>query len=404
MKRRFLAFCTLAVVPCGIASGAAARAADDAWEELAHASATRIARLALGTLEQDLGAALDSLLGSADPLPSPDTTIEAVRLAMAGDTVSALDPTASGVELMVLFPDAEGLLRFANGMLAPGAAVLVGRVARARVGLYVNGELWSATDPPPSVEVIDRETLLAASRTPGGVRSEAGSVVAMDPRRGLPAAIAALAQPEGPGEQAIPLAVRLVIGLLLLFSTVAAWILFAKASGSEREPAPSRAALVLLACVPLITLLGMLVHVQRTFDAVARERVSQDLVHTLTVLGTLGIEESPAGARALSGFHAARIERGVVTASTLVGDAAALAALPAPPPSFTTVGAVETGSGRSRYVARRIDRESFMVLLAPIPLARIGALRKRLMLISGMLVGWLLLVAGSLTVRWSPTP
>ena len=148
----------------------------------------------------------------------------------------------------------------------------------------------------------------------------------MDPRRGLPAAIAALAQPEGPGEQAIPLAVRLVIGLLLLFSTVAAWILFAKASGSEREPAPSRAALVLLACVPLITLLGMLVHVQRTFDAVARERVSQDLVHTLTVLGTLGIEESPAGARALSGFHAARIERGVVTASTLVGDAAALAA------------------------------------------------------------------------------
>ena len=113
---------------------------------------------------------------------------------------------------MVLFPDAEGLLRFANGMLAPGAAVLVGRVARARVGLYVNGELWSATDPPPSVEVIDRETLLAASRTPGGVRSEAGSVVAMDPRRGLPAAIAALAQPEGPGEQAIPLAVRLVIG------------------------------------------------------------------------------------------------------------------------------------------------------------------------------------------------
>ena len=160
VKRRFLAFCTLAVVPCGIASGAAARAADDAWEELAHASATRIARLALGTLEQDLGAALDSLLGSADPLPSPDTTIEAVRLAMAGDTVSALDPTASGVELMVLFPDAEGLLRFANGMLAPGAAVLVGRVARARVGLYVNGELWSATDPPPSVEVIDRETLL----------------------------------------------------------------------------------------------------------------------------------------------------------------------------------------------------------------------------------------------------
>ncbi len=403
VKRRFLVFCTLAVVPCGIASGTAARAADNAWEELAHVSAVRIARLALGTLEQDLGAALDSLLGSADPLPSPDTTIEAVRLAMAGDTVSALDPTASGVELMVVFPDAEGLIRFANGMLVPRAAVLVGRVARARVGLYLNGELWSATDPPPSVETIDRETLLAASRTPGGVRSGAGSVVAMDPRRGLPAAIAALAQPEGPGEQAVPLAVRLVIGLLLLFSTIAAWILFAKENGSEGEPAPGRAALVLLACVPLFIFLGMLVHVQRTFDAAAREHVSRDLVQTLTVVGTLGIGESPAGARALSGFHAARIEGRVVTASTLAGDTAALAAVPAPPPSFTTSGVVETGAGRSRYVARRIDRESFMVLLAPIPLDRIGALRKRLMLISGMLVGWLLLVAGSVTVHWNRT-
>ncbi len=100
VKRGFLAFCTLVVVPCAIASGAAARAADDAWEELAHVSAARIARLALSTLEQDLGAAVDSLLGSADPIPSPDTTIEAVRLALAGDTVSALDPTASGVEVV----------------------------------------------------------------------------------------------------------------------------------------------------------------------------------------------------------------------------------------------------------------------------------------------------------------
>ena len=360
VKRRFLAFCALVVVPCGVASGAAGRAADDAWEELAHVSAARIAQLALGALEQELGAVVDSLLGSADPLPSPDTTIEAVRLAMAGDTVSALDPTASGVEVMVLFPDAEGLLRFANGMLVPVAAVLVGRVARARVGLYLNGELWSATDPPPSVEVIDRETLLAVSRTPGGVRSDAGSIVAMDPRSGLPAAIAAFAQLEGRGEQAVPLAVRLVVGLLLLFSAVAAWILFAKVSGSEREVAPSRAALILLVCVPLFTLLGMLAHVQRTFDAAAREHVTRDLAQTLTVVGTLGIGESPAGARALSGFHAARIQGGVVTASTLAGDTAALGAVPS---------------------------------------ARIGALRKRLMLISGVLVGWLLLVAGGLTVR-----
>ena len=272
VKRHFLAFCALAIVPCGLASGAAARAADDAWAELEHVSAARIARLA-------------------------------------------------------------------------------------------------------------------------------GSVVAMDPRSGLPAAITAPGQPEGHGGQSVPLAVRLVLGLLLLFSVVGSWILFAKESGPEGKPAPSHAALVLLACVPLFTLLGMLVHVQRTFDDAAHEGVSRDLAQTLAVVGALGIGESPAEARALSGFHAARIQGGVVTASTLTGDASALEAVPAPPPSFTTSGVVETGAGRSRYVARRIDRESFMVLFAPLPLARVGALRNRLILISGVLVGWLLLVAGGLAVR-----
>ena len=403
VRRRFLAFCVLAVVPCGVASAAAVRAADDAWEQLTHMSAAHIARVALGTLERDLGAAVDSLLGSADPLPDPDTTVTAIRAAMAGDTVSALEPTASGVEVMVLFPDAEGLIRFANGVLVPGAATLVGGVTRARIGLYLNGGLWNATDPPPSVEVIDRETLLAASGTPGGVMSEAGSVVAMDPRSGLPAVISALVQTDNQSEQAIPLAVQLVIGLLLLFSALAAWILFAKGSGSEGELAPSRPALALLACVPLFTLLGLLVHVHRTFDDAAREHVSRDLAQTLTVIGTLGIEGSPSGARAVSGFHAVRIQEGVVTASTLAGDAGALGPVPAPPPSFTTSGIVETGADSSHYVARRIDRESFIVLLAPVPSVRIAALRERLMLISGVLVGWLLLVVGSLSVRSNRT-
>ncbi len=88
-----------------------------------------------------------------------------------------------------------------------------------------------------------------------------------------------------------------------------------------------------------------------------------------------------------------------MTASTLAGDAATLAAVPTPPPSLTVSGVVETEAGTSRYVARRLDRESFMILLAPIPRDRIGALRKRLMLISGVLMGWLLLVGGSVAIR-----
>ncbi|HIC54197.1 MAG TPA: hypothetical protein EYO97_10230, partial [Gemmatimonadetes bacterium] len=74
-----------------------------------------------------------------------------------------------------------------------------------------------------------------------------------------------------------------------------------------------------------------------------------------------------------------------MTASTLAGDAATLAAVPTPPPSLTVSGVVETEAGTSRYVARRLDRESFMILLAPIPRDRIRALRKQLMLISGNL-------------------
>jgi len=76
-----------------------------------------------------------------------------------------------------------------------------------------------------------------------------------------------------------------------------------------------------------------------------------------------------------------------------------LAAVPAPPPSFTTSGTVETSTGSSHYVAKRIDRESFMILFAPAPSALIRALCRRLMLISGVLLGWLLLVAGGLSVR-----
>jgi hypothetical protein len=68
--------------------------------------------------------------------------------------MSALANEHGAINLGQGFPDDEGQLGFANGMLVPGAAVLVGRVARARVGLYLHGELWSATDPPPSVAVI----------------------------------------------------------------------------------------------------------------------------------------------------------------------------------------------------------------------------------------------------------
>ncbi|HIF21003.1 MAG TPA: hypothetical protein EYQ27_03645, partial [Gemmatimonadetes bacterium] len=186
MTRPFLAFVALTVVPCGLASWAAARSADQAQSELVYETTASIARLTLGTLDQDLGAAVDSLLASAELLPNPDTTVAAIRLALAGDTVSALDPTASGVEVMVLFPDTSpGALRFAQGMLQPGAATLVGRIARARVGLYLNGQPWSVSDPPPSAASIDRATLVAASGAPDGVRSDAGTVVAMDPRAGL---------------------------------------------------------------------------------------------------------------------------------------------------------------------------------------------------------------------------
>ena len=111
---------------------------------------------------------------------------------------------------------------------------------------------------------------------------------------------------------------------------------------------------------------------QRTFDAAAREGVSLNLAQALPVIGSFGA--SPSAARALSGFHAARVKGGVVTASTLAGDAATLAAVPTPPPSLTVSGVVETEAGTSRYVARRLDRESFMILLAPIPRDRIGAL------------------------------
>ena len=134
------------------------RIADEAWPEVERASEARIARLTLGTLDQDLGAAVDSLTSAAELLPEPDLTLPAVQAAMGGDTVSALDPTASGVDIMVLFgdPEVDGGIRFNQGTLIPGAPTLVGGLTGYRIALYANGILWTATDPAPDLATLDR--------------------------------------------------------------------------------------------------------------------------------------------------------------------------------------------------------------------------------------------------------
>jgi hypothetical protein len=400
VRRPIVAFLVAVAVPSIVVMGGSERAASSAQATLQHESATRIARLTLGTLDQDLGAGVEALMASADTLPDPDPGIAAVSAALAGDTVTALDPTESGVEVMVLFPaqDDPTVLFFNQGKIEPGAAALVGRMTGARVGLFVNGTLWNASDSAPALTSLDRNALMGTSVRSDGFPLEAGSLLAMDPRPGSPSAISAFAEP-------IPLAppvrtpLRVVMALLVLLPAAMCWLLLARCGQGGLRRKRDRTAIALLAAVPTIASIVLAVQVRNDFDDTASELLARDLTRGLAVIETLGLTGSPASVAEMTGFHAVRVSNGGIEASTLDAPAPAVAALPEPPPSFTTSGSVDTPVGLSQYVSRKLGTGAFITVLAPPPAEARATLRSRTNWLIAGLVLWLTLAAGWLMRR-----
>ncbi len=406
LRQPFLRFALAVVLPCAVAMLLADRSARDAWDDLHRTSHAHVGRMVLSSLEQDLGNAVSELAAQATPYLGADPSIPSVQRAMAGDTVAGLTPTEAGAELAVMLGDATAPdttqvpVRYAVQPLAPAAAVQVARSTGYETSLYLNGRLWGGTQPPPGPERLDEALLIELSMSSGGLRlPDSDAVLQADSRQaGTPPALVALASPRRPSGPAVELRILLVLGLLILFSSLAGWIQLARPPTSEgRQPGPG--SVVTLALVPALTATLFLVHLTRTFEITTTEVTVQDLTRGLAVAGAREMASSPAGVRLITGFQATLVSSGDVLASTFDSDPVELTGLPAPPPSFTTSGTVSTPDGPSMYVALRRERGSVIVATTPIPAARIARFRRACLEIGGALLTWLLLAGGLLAFR-----
>jgi len=401
MKRPFLTFMAVVVIPASLAMAVALFVAQGAWEGLAVESGRRTARLAIGSLGQDLGTTVDELMVTAEPLPDIDTTLAAVRAALAGDTVTGLDRGESPLDVFVLFPDTASPtgLRFGRSALRPSALESVADPMEARIAFYADEEPWSATEPPPNTPDVDRAMLLGAAAEARGIAVGAGALVALDPQPGSVPRISALAITADADRPALSGPVRIVLGLVLLFSALAGWILLVEGKAGPRSPRRSRTALVSLSLVPALATVALLVQVDRSFMETAMSDLSRDLTRTVSVVERWGIIGAPASIHDVSGLHAVKIQGGETSSMSLPREEAALLDLPAPPPSFTTSGVVEISSGPHLYVARRVDRTGTVLVLAATPEEDIQGVRTRMIAIGVVLLTWLAIVSGVVLAR-----
>jgi hypothetical protein len=250
----------------------------------------------------------------------------------------------------------------------------VGRVTGYRTALYLGGRSTVSTDPAPPPEGVDGALLVSGEST--GDSTSAYAVVV------------APSEPPGPP---LPLPLLLVTGLLLLFASLAGWIQLAG------EPREGRIlSILLLSALPALTAWGFLIQADRLYREAADEAERRDLARALAVARLRDVAGEPAAVHRLTGFRAWRVRGGAVAAASVDGPADAVAALPVPPPSFTSTGTVATPEGDASYVALRLPDGGFTVAaVVPSP-ERTGRFSNNAAWAAAALAAWLLL-AGAVT-------
>ncbi len=281
-------------------------------------------------------------------------------------------------------------MRFAAAPLDGGEPSRIGRATGYALSLYLNGRRWASTEEPAGPEV------LPGSESP----PPAGALAALGGGSIADAAVVALAlrRDRVPGPVPVPLV--LTIALLLLFATLSGWVQIA---GKPRAAPPGRSrSMVLLALIPALTAGAFMIQMDREFDARVREVDVEDLTRALAAATVRDVTGSAEAVGSLTGFDVALVDRGQVLSSTLAGPAPALAALPAPPASFTTTGRVMTQRGPSAYAALRTRPDAFVVATTPESGAAQSRLRARARTIAAALAAWLLGVGVVYAVRRRP--
>lgn len=393
VRRPYLTFVSAVVAPSAVALLVAGWLASGAWTDLHRESHARVGRMALSSLEQEIGAGTQRLIARAERVAEPDRGEEAVRRALRGDTVAGLGIVGREIRLSVVLgdPDDPAAVRFGSATLVPTTPDRVGRATGYAVGLYLNGSSWASTEPAAGPERLPEDALPPRREgTPLGEGREAPVAVGMEAPAGTSSPMVAVVRPLRPVVEAMPLPVLLVITLLLVFSALAGWIQLARPARSGVGAPAGRSAMLLLSFVPALTVLGFLVHLERTHREATRDALSRDLGRALALARSQGIVRSPQSVRAISDFHASRLRGGSVEETTYERTPEDLAHLPAPPPSFTSAGRMRGPDGLSVYAGSRLDDGSVMVVSAAIPMERAAALRVRLIAVGAALALWLL--------------
>lgn len=405
MKRPYLTYLLTVVVPAVLALVAGWNLARMSWTELGERSGARVGRMVLASFEQKMGQTVDSLAAEAVPLSGPvDRDLPQVTAALTGDTVAGIQLVDGRLELAVFLPDPDDAngVRMASGEVDGSVARTVGRTAGFGAAIYLNGSRWSSTQPPLGPDTISPRMISAAANAlPGRGHRLAGYepavvLVARDAPSGAAPALTALTQPRNTPDRAVSVEILLVLGLLVLFAVLTGWIQLARPRASHRVSVYS---VVALALVPTLTTFGFLSYLDRHFQEAARTTLQRDLGRGLAVADALDVLAGPGAIRAVTGFHAARVAGGAVQATTLPSGAEALAALPAPPASFTSTGSVAMAEGPALYVARRLDRGGMAVATELLPAAMIDGFTYRAFLVGGGLAVWLMLVGMVLVLK-----
>jgi len=353
VKHPILRFLAVVVLPSAIVMWGSERAATAAQGEIRHESALRTARLAIGTLNQ---------------YPEADT--------------EASSPSRAAAEA------------------ALEAVALVGRMTGARIAIFADGSLLGATDSAPALASLTPGQLGDAADSPVGHAIGAGALLVMGSTTRESAILSAYAEPI-PSAPLVPSGLRIVMALLLVLPSLTCWLLMLRARGGMSRRKRDRAAVLLLAAVPVVASIVLAIQVGRDFERAASTLLARDLTRSLAVVEALDVSGSPESVHAMSGFPTVLVTDGAVEASTLDSPAPAVAALPDPPPSFTTSGLVETRAGLSQYVSRRLTPNSFVTILAPPPSDTLGRLRSRTNWLMIGLALWLALAAGTFLPRKS---
>lgn len=352
MKRPFLSFLLVVVLPAGASLGTAWVMAQEAWDTVQRDAHTRVARMVLAATAQELRAEENAPADSVSGTP-------------------------------------------------PRAPTMVGRTTGYGTTLYLDGGRWTGTEPLTGPEALPREV---ATRVGPGSGLSAGD----DPSAGVwlaratgdaPPRLVARAAPRSPEDSLLALPVLLVMGLLLLFGALTGWIQLARRDLHERRLALG--GVVGPALVPALATLVFFIHVDRSFQEAAYEMTARDLGRGLAVAAAAGVTGNPAEVRTLTGFHATRVRNGHAEASSLPGGMTAVAALPAPPSSFTSAGTVVTPEGPSAYVALRLEERAVLVATALLPENRVAELRRMLFLAGLFLAAWwTVAAAGAWVASW----